>query len=148
MIKKIKSYEMLIMQCEALIDGEMDAIANMANISAALNEFLSDINWVGFYLLKEGSLVLGPFQGKPACVRITVGSGVCGRAVLKKETLVVPNVHEFAGHIACDSDTNSEMVIPIIKNDEVVGVLDVDSTQYNRFDEIDSRYLKIIANLI
>jgi len=148
MIKKIKSYEMLIMQCEALIDGEMDAIANMANISAALNEFLSDINWVGFYLLKEGSLVLGPFQGKPACVRINVGSGVCGRAVLKKETLVVPNVHEFAGHIACDSDTNSEMVIPIIKNDEVVGVLDVDSTQYNRFDEIDSRYLKIIANLI
>jgi len=148
MTSKVKSYELFLKQCEALISGEDDMVANMANLSAAINEFLRDVNWVGFYIMREGELVLGPFQGKTACVRIKVGNGVCGRAVEKKKTLVVPNVHEFPGHIACDGATNSEIVVPIEKNGIVVGVLDIDSKEFNRFDEIDATYLKRITNLL
>ena len=148
MTSKVKSYELFLKQCEELISGEDDMVANMANLSAAINEFLRDVNWVGFYIMREGELVLGPFQGKTACVRIKVGNGVCGRAVEKKKTLVVPNVHEFPGHIACDGATNSEIVVPIEKNGIVVGVLDIDSKEFNRFDEIDATYLKRITNLL
>lgn len=146
MNEKVKAYELFVKQCAALMEEDM--IANMANLSAAINEFLNGINWVGFYIIRNGELVLGPFQGKPACVRIKIGHGVCGRAVEKKKTLVVPNVHEFPGHIACDSNTNSEIVIPIERGDDIIGVLDIDSTELNRFDEIDATYLKRITNLI
>jgi GAF domain-containing protein len=146
MNEKVKAYELFVKQCATLMEEDM--IANMANLSAAINEFLNGINWVGFYIMRNGELVLGPFQGKPACVRIKIGDGVCGRAVEKKKTLVVPNVHEFPGHIACDSNTNSEIVVPIEREDDIIGVLDIDSTELNRFDEIDAKYLKRITNLI
>lgn len=132
-----EQYDLLSKQLDALLEGENDSVANLSNASALLNQFLDQINWVGFYLMKDGELVLGPFQGLPACVRIAVGRGVCGTAVSKKETIVVEDVHEFPGHIACDAASNSEIVIPIIKNGEVVGVLDIDSPIKNRFSEND-----------
>ena len=119
-------YHTLAMQLDALLTGESDQIANLSNASALLNSFLSDINWVGFYMMKEGELVLGPFQGLPACVRIPVGRGVCGTAVAQKATIVVEDVHAFPGHIACDAASNAEIVIPLIKNDEVAGQIYVD----------------------
>lgn len=135
-------YEMLLKQLTALLEGEIDKIANLANASALLNQVLEDINWVGFYLLKGDELVLGPFQGKVACVRIKTGRGVCGKAVLEDKTQLVADVHAFPGHIACDSASNSEMVIPIHKGTEVVGVLDIDSPIKGRFDEVDAYYLE------
>ena len=118
----------------ALLHGEADPIANMANLSALIYERTANINWAGFYIFKEGQLVLGPFQGKPACVRIAIGKGVCGTAAQTKKTVVVEDVHQFAGHIACDSASNSEIVVPIIKNDGTLfGVLDIDSPQVARF---------------
>ena len=126
-------YNSLAKQLDALLTGESDVIANLSNASALLNVFLTDINWVGFYVMKDGELVLGPFQGLPACVRIPVGRGVCGTAVAENKTMLVGDVHAFPGHIACDAASNSEIVIPLRKNDEVIGVLDIDSPLKARF---------------
>ena len=122
-----EQYETLSKQLDTLLHGETDVIANLSNASALLNQFLTDVNWVGFYLMKDGQLVLGPFQGLPACFRIPVGRGVCGTAVEKQETILVEDVHAFPGHIACDAASNSEIVIPLCKEGKVVGVLDIDS---------------------
>lgn len=116
-----------------MLTGETDQIANLSNASALLNQFLTNINWVGFYILQGEELVLGPFQGLPACVRIPIGRGVCGTAVKEKETIVVKDVHAFPGHIACDAASQSEIVIPLIKQDKVIAVLDIDSPVTNRF---------------
>lgn len=137
-----KNYETVIAQLDALSDGIMENITILSNASALLAQFLDDINWVGFYLYKNDKLILGPFMGLPACVEIKSGSGVCGTAVVTRSTQLVPNVHEFPGHIACDSITNSEIVIPIIINNEVYGVLDIDSPSLNRFTEVDKEYLE------
>ncbi|MGM9949582.1 MAG: GAF domain-containing protein [Lysinibacillus sp.] len=137
-----EQYTMLSKQLDALLTGEKDQTANLSNASALLNTFLSDVNWVGFYVMKDGELVLGPFQGLPACVRIPVGRGVCGTAVSKKETMVVEDVHAFPGHIACDAASNSEIVIPLMKNGEVIGVLDIDSPIKNRFSSEDKSGLE------
>jgi L-methionine (R)-S-oxide reductase len=137
-----KNYETVIRQLEALIAGEPNVTANLANASALLNQFLTDINWVGFYLTEGSQLVLGPFQGLPACVRIPFGKGVCGTAAETKTTQLVADVHQFPGHIACDAASNSEIVVPMIKNGEVIGVLDIDSPSKNRFDEVDQLYLE------
>lgn len=144
-----KNYELVIKQLKALLDGEDDLIANLSNASALLNQFLSDINWVGFYLTKEkNQLVLGPFQGLPACVRIPFGRGVCGTAAANNETLRITDVHQFPGHIACDAASNSEIVIPLVKNDEVIGVLDIDSPLKERFNETDEKYLKLFVDVL
>lgn len=144
-----KNYDTLIRQLEALIEGETNAVANMANASALLNQFLQDINWVGFYVTEGNELVLGPFQGLPACVRIPFGKGVCGTAAATQTTQLVPDVHQFPGHIACDAASNSEIVVPLIKNGEVIGVLDIDSPSKNRFDELDQTYLeKFVQSLV
>ncbi len=136
---------------KALLDKEDWLITSLSNASALLNEYLDNINWVGFYLMQEGDLVLGPFQGKTACVRIKIGRGVCGTAVSEDKTQLVPDVHQFPGHIACDSASNSEIVVPIHHNGEIVGVLDIDSPLFNRFSEQDKANLeesvKIIENI-
>jgi L-methionine (R)-S-oxide reductase len=132
----------------SLLSGERDLIANLANTSALLWQELMDINWVGFYLLRGNELVLGPFQGKPACVRIALGKGVCGTSAQRRESIVVPNVHEFAGHIACDSASNSEIVIPMLRSGKVLGVLDVDSPRLHRFDEIDRVGLEEVVSTL
>jgi L-methionine (R)-S-oxide reductase len=137
---KAQQYESLIPQIQALIVGESDEIANLANVSAALKETFGFF-WVGFYLVKNDELVLGPFQGPIACTRIKKGKGVCGTSWSEKKTILVPNVDEFPGHIACSSLSKSEIVVPLIRNTEVIGVLDVDSDQLNDFDEIDAKYL-------
>lgn len=126
-------YNTLAKQLDALLTGENDRIANLSNASALLNQFLTNINWIGFYMIQDDELVLGPFQGLPACVRIPIGRGVCGTAVAQKETLVIDDVHTFPGHIACDAASQSEIVIPLILNDTVIGVLDIDSPIKNRF---------------
>ena len=141
MSKKLEQYKKMNTQLEALIGDVPHLIANMANASALLYQTLEDINWAGFYLMKQGRLVLGPFQGKTACIEIAVGKGVCGTAVERDEVMLVKNVHEFEGHIACDSASNSEIVLPIYKNGEIFGVLDIDSPSLARFDEEDSRGL-------
>lgn len=130
-------YASLAQQLAALLEGEPDAIANAANMSALIYELLPDLNWAGFYFMRGPELVLGPFQGKVACVRIPVGRGVCGTAVERKASIVVPDVHAFPGHIACDSASRSELVVPLIRNGTVIGVLDLDSPNPNRFDEDD-----------
>ncbi|WP_409340663.1 GAF domain-containing protein [Paenibacillus sp. MBLB4367] len=137
-----QNYELVIRQLQALLSGETNRIANLSNASALLNQFLESINWVGFYLYEDGELVLGPFQGMPACVRIPLTRGVCGKAANERTTVRVANVHEFPGHIACDAASLSEIVIPIIKNDEIIGVLDIDSPKLDRFDELDQLYLE------
>ncbi len=141
-------YAELGAQLRALLEGEDDFIANAANFSALLFHTLPDLNWAGFYLLKGRELVLGPFQGKPACVRIPLGSGVCGTAAEARRTLVVENVHEFPGHIACDSASNSEVVVPLLKGGELLGVLDLDSPTPGRFDEEDARGLEGLARVL
>lgn len=128
-----EKYDLVIKQLKALIEDETNIIANLANASALLYQFLPNVNWVGFYLVEEGSLVLGPFQGMPACVRIPNGRGVCGTALEQAETIRVANVHQFPGHIACDAASQSEIVIPIIINGTVFGVLDIDSPEVDRF---------------
>jgi L-methionine (R)-S-oxide reductase len=143
-----ENYEVVIRQLEALISGENDRIANLANASALLNQFLENINWVGFYLMKDKELVLGPFQGLPACVRIPLGKGVCGTAAERRETVLVPNVHQFPGHIACDAASQSEIVVPMIAEGELLGVLDIDSPQLNRFDEVDQKYLEQFVKVL
>lgn len=139
---KEDNYRLVIKQLGALLEGEDDLIANLANASALLNQFLTDVNWVGFYLLKSDELVLGPFQGLPACVRIPLGKGVCGTAAQRMETVRVEDVHLFPGHIACDAASQSEIVIPVIKNNRLIGVLDIDSPIKNRFDELDQKCLE------
>lgn len=130
-------YPRITAQAKALIESEPDLIANLSNISALLNMELEDINWVGFYLLKDDQLVLGPFQGKPACVRIPVGRGVCGTAIAENKVQRIYDVHEFEGHIACDAQSNSELVIPFSINGKLAGVLDIDSPNIGRFSEHD-----------
>ncbi|MEW9701033.1 GAF domain-containing protein [Paenibacillus sp. SI8] len=139
---RAEQYQLLIKQVEALTHDEPNRIANLANASALLQQFLNDINWVGFYLMEGTELVLGPFQGLPACVRIPLGKGVCGTSALRQETIRVANVHEFPGHIACDAASQSEIVIPIVKAGELIGVLDIDSPILSRFDEEDQHYLE------
>lgn len=138
---KAQLYKNLAQQLSSLLEGEEDLIANAANFSSLLFHSLPDINWAGFYFLKDRQLVLGPFQGKPACVRIELGKGVCGTAAQLEQTVVVANVHEFPGHIACDSMSNSEIVVPFTKDGRVLGVLDLDSPLIGRFDDADARGL-------
>ncbi len=135
-------YRELVKELSALIAGERDAIANFANASALLYHSLPDLNWAGFYLLRQGELVVGPFQGKPACVRIALGKGVCGTAAERRETVIVRDVHEFPGHIACDTASNSEIVVPMLEHGELIGVLDLDSPKLARFDEQDREGLE------
>lgn len=145
---KKQLYPLLISQLSALVEGVPHRIANLANASALLMEALDDINWAGFYLMEEGRLVLGPFQGRPACIEIPVGKGVCGTAVEKDEILLVENVHDFPGHIACDSASNSEIVLPLHAGQKVVGVLDIDSPIFARFDEEDRKGLVCFARIV
>ena len=140
--EKKELYETLQKQLVALVDGEKYHIPNLANASALLWMGLKDINWAGFYLMKDGELVLGPFQGKPACIRIPIGRGVCGTAVAQNRTQLVKDVHMFPGHIACDSASNSEIVIPIRNGEKIVGVLDIDSPVFSRFDKEDQEGLE------
>ncbi|WP_138415272.1 GAF domain-containing protein [Aquibacillus sediminis] len=147
--EKSKDYQLVIKQLEALLEDETDQLANLANASALLNQFLTDINWIGFYIWKQDQLVLGPFQGLPACVRIQYGKGVCGTAIQEKKTQRVADVHQFPGHIACDAASQSEIVIPMYKEDgELFGVLDIDSPIKSRFDEADQHYLEQFAQTL
>lgn len=139
---KQKDYELVIKQLRALLEGESNTIANLANASALLNQFLNEVNWVGFYLMEDDELVLGPFQGLPACVRIPLGKGVCGTAAQNQRTERIEDVHAFPGHIACDAASQSEIVVPMVKDGKLLGVLDIDSPIKNRFDEIDQHYLE------
>ena len=143
-----ENYENMVLTIQSMFEDEKNIYANLANISSVINVYVNRINWVGFYLLIEDELVLGPFQGRPACTRIKPGNGVCGRSALEKKTFVVDNVHDFPGHIACDSNTNSEIVIPIYKNNEIWGVLDVDSPELNRFTDLEKLYLEKIAVIL
>ncbi|MFX3618095.1 MAG: GAF domain-containing protein [Sporolactobacillus sp.] len=140
--------KMRIQVLESLINDEPNRIANLANASALLNDNLERINWVGFYLVENDELVLGPFQGKPACVRIPFGKGVCGTAAEQKEIVRVSDVHEFPGHIACDAASRSEMVIPLFNGDELIGVLDIDSPYVDRFSEEDQQFLEAFAETL
>jgi L-methionine (R)-S-oxide reductase len=144
---KENQYDSILPQISSLLDGESDQIANMANVCAALKEQFNFF-WVGFYMVKGNELVLGPFQGPVACTRIKLGKGVCGSSWEQKKTLIVPDVDLFPGHIACSSASKSEIVIPIIRSGEVIGVLDVDSEELNSFDETDADYLLQILELI
>lgn len=144
---KTKQYQTLIPQIKALVEGEPDLIANLANITGALKEQFGWF-WVGFYIVRQDQLVLGPFQGPVACTRISKGRGVCGTSWGKAQTLIVPDVEKFPGHIACSSLSKSEIVVPVIRNNNVVAVLDVDSDALNNFDETDQQYLEKIINLI
>ena len=140
-------YQELLAQTSAIISDEPDVIANMANISALLFEKLSDVNWVGFYRVVANELVLGPFQGKIACIRIPVGKGVCGTAVSENSTQRIADVHSFSGHIACDATSNAEIVIPVEVEGKVIAVLDIDSTKFDRFDLHDQNGLEAIITL-
>ncbi len=144
---KTEIYEELVRQTRGLLDGERDLVANAANVAALIWQIVPDLNWAGFYFMKGGELVLGPFQGKPACVRIVVGKGVCGTAAARRETMLVKDVHAFPGHIACDSASNSELVVPLIKGDRVLGVLDIDSPLFSRFDDEDRRAFEAVASI-
>lgn len=142
---KDEIYEELVRQTRGLLEGERDLVANAANVAALIWQLVPDLNWAGFYFMKGGELVLGPFQGKPACVRIAVGMGVCGTAAARRETILVKDVHAFPGHIACDSASNSELVVPLIKGSQVRGVLDLDSPLFARFDDEDRRAFEALA---
>ena len=148
MMTKTELYDQLASQLSSLLAGERDLIANAANFSSLIFQSLPDLNWAGFYFEKDGELVLGPFQGRPACVRIRIGQGVCGAGAAKGETVIVPNVHEFAGHIACDSASNSEIVVPLIKEARLIGVLDLDSPRPARFDKEDARGLESLVRIL
>jgi L-methionine (R)-S-oxide reductase len=141
------AYRELASELTALLTGERDLIANAANTTALIHEALPDLNWVGFYLYKDGELVLGPFQGKPACVRIAIGKGVCGTAAERRATVLVEDVHAFPGHIACDSASNSEIVVPLLRGAELLGVLDLDSPKLRRFGAVDQRGLEALAKI-
>lgn len=144
---KRAGYEQLAMQLRGLLAGEADPIANAANTAALIFDALPQVSWAGFYFLRAGELIVGPFQGKPACVRIALGHGVCGVAAEKRATLIVPDVNAFPGHIACDSASQSEVVVPLLAGGRLVGVLDLDSTRLARFDEVDARGLERLAEL-
>jgi L-methionine (R)-S-oxide reductase len=144
---KRAGYETLATQLHGLLAGETDPIANAANTVALIFDALPQVSWAGFYFLRGGELIVGPFQGKPACVRIALGRGVCGAAAARRETIIVPDVNAFPGHIACDSASQSEVVVPLIAADRVAGVLDLDSARLARFDEADARGLERLAEL-
>ena len=144
---KSEQYALLIEQCQALLHGERHRIANAANLSALLFNSLPDLNWLGFYFLEQGELIVGPFQGLPACVRIAIGKGVCGTAAQTLHTQLVGDVHAFEGHIACDSASQSELVVPLIQHGKLIGVLDIDSPLLNRFDAEDQAAFEQIAQL-
>ncbi|BDM64672.1 free methionine-R-sulfoxide reductase YebR [Shewanella sp. NFH-SH190041] len=150
MIMSQVCYDTLQRQVEALLGGERNLIAAMANFSALLNDALPELNWVGFYLCEDNAtqLVLGPFQGKVACSRIPLGHGVCGTAAKDNVTLRVDDVHQFSGHIACDSASNAEIVIPVRRNNQVIAVLDIDSPQFNRFTESDQKGLELLVKTL
>src|SRR5215468_2472237 len=145
---KSQLYAELVTQLRSLLKDEYDFIANAANFSALLYHALPDVNWAGFYFLHDQQLVLGPFQGKPACVRIPVGKGVCGVAAAQCETIIVPNVHEFPGHIACDPTSNSEIVVPMFEGERLLGVLDLDSPSLGRFDDQDAEGLNELVTIL
>ena len=145
---KEKQYDRILQQLCAVLEGEHDMIANMANMSALLFAELPELNWAGFYLFKNKELILGPFQGKVACMHISLGKGVCGVCAESRCTQRVDNVHEFVNHIACDSASNSEIVIPLIKEDTLLGVLDIDSPVFSRFDAVDQHYLEKAADIL
>lgn len=140
-------YRELTSQLEGLLAGESDPIANAANTSALLYQMMPDLNWAGFYIMRDGELVLGPFQGKPACVRIPVGRGVCGAAVARRQSMLVEDVHAFPGHIACDAASRSELVVPLIRDGEVIGVIDLDSPHPARFDAADQAGIERLAEI-
>jgi L-methionine (R)-S-oxide reductase len=144
---KPELYSNLSSQLRSLLADERDVIANAANMSSLLYHSMPDVNWAGFYYYRNNELVLGPFQGQPACVRIQIGKGVCGTAAQQRQTIIVDNVHDFPGHIACDSASNSEVVVPIIKDDQLIGVLDLDSPSFGRFDEEDARGLNELVDV-
>jgi L-methionine (R)-S-oxide reductase len=141
-------YRELARELGALLDGEPDAIANAANAAAAIFHALPDLNWAGFYFLRDGELVLGPFQGRPACVRIALGQGVCGTAAEQRRSILVPDVEAFPGHIACDTASRSELVVPLLRGGTLLGVLDLDSPVLARFDEADRAGCEMLARLI
>jgi GAF domain-containing protein len=145
---KTELYEQLAAQLGSLLAGERDLTANSANFSSLIYHSLPDLNWAGFYFAKDGELVLGPFQGHPACVRIRIGQGVCGAGAARCETVIVPNVHEFPGHIACDSASQSEIVVPLMKGSRLLGVLDLDSPLLSRFDDQDARGLENMVRIL
>ena len=143
-----ESYEIMLAVVSDMLADEEDVCANLANIGAVINMYMDRLNWVGFYIMKDGELVLGPFQGKPACVRIALGKGVCGTAAQRRQVVVVDDVHQFEGHIVCDSASNSEIVLPIYQGGRVFGVLDVDSPEFSRFGEPERDVLAKIAGKI
>lgn len=145
---KETNYNLLEKQVSSLIEDESNLIAILSNVSALLNDSLDQVNWVGFYLIDNNELILGPFQGHPACVHIAIGSGVCGTAVAQDETQLVADVHAFPGHIACDANSKSEIVVPIYQNEQVIGVLDIDAPITNRFSETDKNALENIVKTI
>ncbi|MCE7786891.1 GAF domain-containing protein [Staphylococcus xylosus] len=145
---KETNYNLLEKQVSSLIEDESNLIAILSNVSALLNDSLDQVNWVGFYLIENNELILGPFQGHPACVHITIGSGVCGTAVAQDETQLVADVHAFPGHIACDANSKSEIVVPIHQNEQIIGVLDIDAPITNRFSETDKIALENIVKII
>ena len=145
---KSERYANLQTQLRSLFEGERDFIANAANFASLLYHSLPDLNWVGFYLRKGDELVLGPLQGKPACVRIPIGKGVCGTAAKQRQTIMVDNVHDFPGHIACDGASNSEVVVPLVKHERLLGVLDLDSPSFARFDDDDACGLNELAEIL
>lgn len=145
---KQELYNQLASQLSSLLAGERDLVANAANFSSLIFHALPDLNWAGFYFAKDDELVLGPFQGQPACVRIRVGQGVCGAGASKCETVIVANVHEFPGHIACDSASNSEIVVPLMKGERLIGVLDLDSPLPARFDQDDAAGLESLVRIL
>ncbi len=147
---KDELYEQILPQIYSVVADEPNPVANMANIVAALKQTFPNYSWVGFYLFdkKSNELVLGPFQGKIACTRIAIGKGVCGTSYQKKETIIVPDVNQFPGHIFCDGDSKSEIVVPVFHKNEIIGVLDVDSHEYDNFDQTDKTYLELLINQI
>ncbi|RDC61136.1 hypothetical protein HME9302_02355 [Alteripontixanthobacter maritimus] len=147
-LPKQEIYRQLLDAARALTDDEPDGVANMANIAALLWEYLPDLNWAGFYRVMGGEMVLGPFVGRPACIRIPIGQGVCGVAASSAETQIVPDVHAFPGHIACDGDTASELVVPVVSGNNVVAVIDLDSPSPARFDSEDAEGIKALAQML
>lgn len=145
---KDEYYRELLLQLHELLDGEKDWLANLANTSSLLYNLIPDINWAGFYLYRGGELVLGPFQGKPACIRIAIDRGVCGAVARSHRTIVVPDVMDFPGHIACDPESKSEIVIPLTKGTKLIGVLDIDSSVTGKFDYVDQRYLEEVVEFL
>ncbi len=146
---KEENYELILSNQKYLLLGSDQLVTTLSNLSALLDYFITDINWVGFYLFDGEKLYLGPFQGLPACTEIKLGSGVCGNSAKERVTYIVEDVHAFPGHIACDSNSNSEIVVPIVKDNQLIGVLDIDSPIKNRFNEVDKGYLeKVVSNLV